>query len=97
MILPFLVHRMLGVGRDLCRSSSPTPLPKQGHLEQVAQDLDQAGLLPEKENLLFVHLFTIKKVFSANEWTRKRFLVNKSTLFLSLTLGQNQCLICTSL
>jgi len=35
---------MLGVGRDLCGSSSPTPLPKQGHLEQAAQDLVQAGL-----------------------------------------------------
>jgi len=30
-------HRMLGVGKDLCGSSSPTPLPKQGHLEQAAQ------------------------------------------------------------
>ena len=35
---------MVGVGRDLCGSSSPTPLPKQGHLEQAAQDLVQAGL-----------------------------------------------------
>jgi len=35
---------MVGVGRDLCESSSPTPLPKQGHLEQAAQDLVQAGL-----------------------------------------------------
>jgi len=30
---------MVGVGRDLCGSSSPTPLPKQGHLQQAAQDL----------------------------------------------------------
>jgi len=37
-------HRMLGVGRDLCGSSGPTPLPKQGHLQQAAQDLVQAGL-----------------------------------------------------
>jgi len=37
-------HRMLEVGRDLCGSSSPTPVPKQGHLEQAAQDLVQAGL-----------------------------------------------------
>jgi len=29
---------MVGVGRDLCGSSSPTPLPKQDHLECVAQD-----------------------------------------------------------
>jgi len=34
-------HRMLGVGRDLCGSSSPTLLPKQGHLQQAAQDLVQ--------------------------------------------------------
>jgi len=25
-------HRMVGVGRDLCGSPSPTPVPKQGHL-----------------------------------------------------------------
>jgi len=31
-------HRMFGVGRDLCGSSSPTPWPKQGHPEQAAQD-----------------------------------------------------------
>ena len=37
-------HRMLGVGRDLCRSSSPPPLPKQGHLEWAAQDLVQVDL-----------------------------------------------------
>ena len=35
---------MLGVGRDLCGSSSPTPLPKQCRLQQAAQDLVQAGL-----------------------------------------------------
>jgi len=35
---------MAGVGRDLCGSSSPTPLLKQGHLEQAAQGLVQAGL-----------------------------------------------------
>jgi len=35
---------MVGVGRDLCGSSSPTPLLKQGHLQQAAQDLVQAGL-----------------------------------------------------
>ena len=37
-------HRMVGVVRDLCGSSSPTPLPNQGHLQQAAQDLVQAGL-----------------------------------------------------
>jgi len=34
-------HRMFGVGSDLCGSSSPNPLPKQGHLEQAAQDYVQ--------------------------------------------------------
>jgi len=33
---------MVGVGKDLCGSSSPTPLPKQGHLQQAAQDRVQA-------------------------------------------------------
>jgi len=36
---------MFGVGRDLCGSSSPTPLLKQGLLQQAAQDLVQAGLI----------------------------------------------------
>jgi len=35
---------MVEVGRDLCGSPSPTPLLKQGHPEQAAQDLVQAGL-----------------------------------------------------
>jgi len=37
-------HRMFGVGRDLCGSSSPTPLPKQGHLQQATEDLVQVSL-----------------------------------------------------
>jgi len=37
-------HRMVGVGSDLCGSSSPIPLTKQGDLQQAAQDLVQAGL-----------------------------------------------------
>jgi len=36
-------HSMAAVGRDLCRSSGPTPLPKQGHPEPAAQDLVQVG------------------------------------------------------
>jgi len=35
---------MVGVGRDLYGSSSPTLLLKQGHLQQAAEDLVQAGL-----------------------------------------------------
>ena len=37
-------HGMVGVGRDLCGSSSPTLLPKQRHLQQAAEDLVQVGL-----------------------------------------------------
>jgi len=37
-------HRIVGVGRDLCGSSSPSSLPKQGCLQQAAQNLVQAGL-----------------------------------------------------
>ena len=45
-------HRMFGVGRDLCESSSPTLLPKQGHLQQAAQELRPGGswISPEREN-----------------------------------------------
>jgi len=35
---------MVQVGRDLCGPSSPTLLLKQGHLQQAARDLVQAGL-----------------------------------------------------
>jgi len=34
---------MVGFGRYLWGTSSPTPLPKQGHLNQAAQELVQAG------------------------------------------------------
>jgi len=34
---------MVRVGRDLCGSSSPTLLPKQGHLQQAAKDLVQGS------------------------------------------------------
>ena len=37
-------HRMFEVGRDLCGSSSPTPLLKRGLLQQAAQDFVQVGL-----------------------------------------------------
>ncbi|XP_065688835.1 cilia- and flagella-associated protein 418 isoform X3 [Patagioenas fasciata] len=36
-----LNHRMLGIGRDLKRSSSPIPLPKQDHLDEVTQECVQ--------------------------------------------------------
>jgi len=37
-------HRTVGVGRDLCGSSSPIPLLKQGRLQQAEQDCIQVGL-----------------------------------------------------
>jgi len=37
-------HRMFRIGRDLCGSSSPTTLLKQGHLQYAAQDLVQKKL-----------------------------------------------------
>jgi len=37
-------HRIVGVGRDLCGSPSPTLLLKQGHPEQAAQHCVQEGL-----------------------------------------------------
>ena len=45
-------HRLLGAERDLCGSSDPTPLPKQGHPEQAAQDRVQAGLEYVQRNRL---------------------------------------------
>lgn len=34
----FMSHRMVEIGRLLCRSSGPTHLLKQGHLNHSAQD-----------------------------------------------------------
>jgi len=45
-------HSMLGVVRNLCGSSSPTSLLKQGHLEQAAQDFVQVGLEYHQKSLL---------------------------------------------
>jgi len=40
---------MFEVGRDLCGSSSPTPLLKQGHLQQAAQDSSRRVLNISRE------------------------------------------------
>ena len=37
-------HRMLGIGRDLERSSSPIPLPEQEHLYEVTRECVQRVL-----------------------------------------------------
>jgi len=50
------------VVRDLCGSPSPIPLPKQGHLQQAAQDLVQAGL--EYLDLQFIYLPVNTQIYS---------------------------------
>lgn len=37
------IHRIVRVGGDLWRSSSPASLPRQGHLDQVTQECVQLG------------------------------------------------------
>lgn len=46
-------HRMVGLGRNLQRSPSPTPLQDQEHLDQVAQGCPQACF---EIGLAFPHL-----------------------------------------
>jgi len=57
---------MFGVGRDLCGSSSPTLLLKQGHLQQAAQDHIQAGkfFLIFRRNFLCFSLCPLPLVLS---------------------------------
>jgi len=43
-IYPVSVLELDSGRRDLCGSPSPSPLPKEGHLQQAAQDRVQAGL-----------------------------------------------------
>lgn len=44
-------HRTVGVGRDLQRSSSPTPLLRQGHLEHATQDC-----ISKESSLIILHI-----------------------------------------
>jgi len=84
---------MFGVGRDLCVLSSPTLLPKQGHLQQAAQDLVQAGLeyLQRRRNhnslgSLFQGSITLrgKKFFLMFRWNFLCFSLRLLPLVLSL-------------
>jgi len=51
---------MFGVGRDLCGSPSPTPLLKQGHPEQAAQDLVQRVLdITREEDIVLVGIMRL--------------------------------------
>jgi len=49
-------HRMVGVGRDLCGSSRPTPLLKQGHLQQANNALLTVRVPVPKSLRRFFHL-----------------------------------------
>jgi len=70
--------RMVEAGRDLWRSSRPTPLLKQGHLELVAQECVFRWLLSVSEdgysttsmgNLCQCSVtLTVRKCFSIFRW-----------------------------
>ena len=88
-------HRMVGVGRDLWGSSSPTPLPKQGHLQQAAQDLVQVGLeYLQRRRISLGNLFQsfvtfrVKKFFLMFRWNFLCF--NLCLLSLVLSLGTTE-------
>jgi len=42
-------HRIVGVGRDLCGSSSPTPLPKQGQGQLLPSRAGNSAEIPGKK------------------------------------------------
>jgi len=80
---------MVGVGRDLWGSSSPTPLLKQGHLQQAAQDLVQAdreGDSTTSLGSLFQCSVTLrgKKFFLMFRWNLLCFSLCPLPLVLSL-------------
>jgi len=89
-------HRMVGVGRDLCGSSSPTLLPKQGHLQQAAQDLVQVGLeylqrrrlhsLPGQPVPVLRH--SVKKFFLMFRWNFSCFRLCPVPLLLLLGIAE---------
>jgi len=76
---------MFGVGRDLCGSPGPTPLPKQDHVEQVAQDRVQAGLEYLQRRRLAV-------------WKHERNKSSSASLLLLFLffLASSHCQICLS-
>ncbi|NWQ88140.1 HMDH reductase, partial [Burhinus bistriatus] len=86
-------HRIVGVGRDLQRSSSPTPLPKRVHLEQVGQERIQAGFeYLQRRRLHYTykvvtlfHLETFKIIFTKRIYTFSPYLLHfqKGAKFLT--------------
>jgi len=75
---------MLGVERDLYESSSPIPLPKQGHLQQAAQGLVQAGLEYLQRRRL--HISSGKPVPVLRHPQREEVVLRFSWNFLRLSL-----------
>ena len=63
---------MVGVGRDLCGSSSPTPLPKQGLLQQATQDPIQAGFRFTLDHIF--HFFKLSAARKIRLWQRSPLL-----------------------
>ena len=61
-------HRVVEVGRDLWRSSVPTPLLKQGHLEPVAQDVSRWLLNISSNETLQPPWATCSDAQSTSQW-----------------------------
>jgi len=73
---------MVRVERDLCGSSSPAPLPKQGHLQQAAQDLVQAGF----EHLQRRRLHSLGSLFQGSVTLKVKVFLMFRQNFLSFSL-----------
>jgi len=101
---------MVRDGRDLCGSSSPTPLPKQGHPEQAAQDRVQAGLagvissqkahfqVQSAGAVLLTGLLPVSMFLTGLRWPRVQQILRCLTsaeLFLRVTsVGLGQFMVC---
>ena len=84
---------MVGVARDLRGSSSPTPLPKQGHLQQAPQDLIQVGFEYLQRTRIHnlsgkpvpgVHHLRVRMFFLIFSWNFLCFSLCPSPVVLSL-------------
>jgi len=85
-------HKMFGVGRDLWGSSSPTPLPKHGHLQQAVRTVSRWVLNISREGdstiplgSLFQCSVTLRvKKFCIFSWNFLCFSLCRLPLVLSL-------------
>jgi len=74
---------MVGVGKDLCGSSSPTLLLKQGHLQQAAQDLSKRVLNISREGDSTISLGSL---FQGSVTLRGKFFLMFTWNFLCFSL-----------